>query len=69
MTNGKSEKNGAQDAYISIHEKRIETMEKDIKTILQAIAMLKVQAGVWGLVGGLLPAIGILLIIFIKNYV
>ena len=41
----KAAKNGQQDAYIQIHEKRIATMEGDIKEILQRISNIEGRAG------------------------
>lgn len=42
-------------------------IREEIAKVRIEVGMLKVKAGVWGLLGGLIPAIGILLIWLIKT--
>jgi hypothetical protein len=36
-------------------------LEKDTRQMYEEIAMLKVKSGLWGLIGGLLPTVALLL--------
>ena len=40
---------------------RYEALDSKVTTIMTEIAALKVKAGIWGLMGGLIPAIGVLI--------
>lgn len=44
-----------------------EDLNKEIKTISVEIAMLKVKSGVWGLLGGLIPVLIMVLVESIKK--
>lgn len=48
-----------------LHRDDIKEIRSDIKTILQRTATLEVKAGIWGLLGGAVPVIVLLLI---KNF-
>lgn len=49
------------------HEKKLEGIGGILTDIKVEIGMLKVKAGVWGLVGGAIPAIVALLLVVVKN--
>ena len=38
----------------------------NFQKILTELAVLRVKAGVWGLLGGIIPAIGVLLLMYVR---
>lgn len=44
-----------------------DALEARIRTLEQTVSALQVKAGAWGILGGLLPAVGMLLMIVVKG--
>ena len=54
-------------AGIDAVDRKLDTViSTDLSKINVEIAMLKVKAGIWGLMGGMIPAVGLVLLHFLK---
>lgn len=52
---------------LEAHEKKLEGIANALTDIKVELGMLKVKAGVWGLVGGAIPAIAAVLLVLLKH--
>lgn len=66
-TSDKTYGNGVQDAQIANLSNDVANLHTDVKDLIKAVASLQTKAGVWGLLAGLIPAIGVLLTLVIRG--
>lgn len=49
------------------HEELLKTINETMTEVHVDIAMLKVKAGMWGVAGGIIPAVGLILMNYMKT--
>jgi TRAP-type mannitol/chloroaromatic compound transport system permease large subunit len=52
---------------LDAHEELLKTMNETMTAVHVDIAMLKVKAGMWGVAGGVIPAVGLILMNYVKS--